>query len=61
MVPLFADWRYREGLLLSRVHYDRRASAYEDLNAFYRGAAQQVRTFCEENGIDCHIKKGAAD
>ena len=34
------------------------ASAFENLDAFYRGAVEQVRKFCERNGIDCHIKKG---
>ena len=34
---------------------------FEDLNAFYREATGQVRAFCEENGIECHIKKGTAD
>lgn len=53
----------QSGLLTSTtyVHYAKRTSAYEDLEAFYRGAAEQVREFCKANGIDCHIKEGTVD
>lgn len=59
--PILEAVSFTNQIVFGRVHYDRRASAYEDLNAFYRGAAERVQTFCEENGIDCHIKKGTAD
>lgn len=59
--PILDAVRFTGRIVFGRVHYDRRASAYEDLNAFYRGAAEQVREFCEMNAIDCHIKKGTAD
>lgn len=48
-------------IVFGRVHYDKRTSAYEDLDAFYRSAAEQVRKLCEKNGIECHIKNGTAD
>ena len=59
--PILDAVGFTDRIVFGRVHYDKRTSAYEDLDAFYRGAAEQVRTFCEKNGIDCHIKKGTAD
>lgn len=61
MQPILEAVAFTDQIVFGRVHYDRRASALEDLNTFYRRTAEQVRTFCEENGIDCHIKKGTAD
>ena len=48
-------------IVFGRVHYDKRTSAHENLDAFYRSAAEQVRKLCEKNGIECHIKNGTAD
>ena len=59
--PILEAVAFTDQIVFGRVHYDRRVSAFEDLNTFYRGAAEQVRTFCEENGINYHIKKGTAD
>lgn len=59
--PILEAVSFADQIVFGRVHYNRRASAYGDLDAFHRGAADQVRTFCEENGFDCHIKKGTAD
>lgn len=52
---------FTDRIVFGRVHYDKRTSAYSDLDAFYRCAAEQVCKFCSENSIDCHIKKGTAD
>jgi len=59
--PILEAVSFTDQIVFGRVHYDRRASVYEDLNAFYHWSAEQVRAFCEENGIDYHIKKGTAD
>ncbi len=59
--PILNAVSFVNRIVFGRVHYDKRTSAYEDLDAFYRGTAEQVREFCERNGIDCHIKKGTAD
>lgn len=48
-------------IVFGRTHYDSRTSTYGDVDGFYRGAANQVREFCEERGIDYHIKRGTAD
>lgn len=52
---------FADRIVFGRVHYDRRTSSYEDLDAFYRDAAKRVGDFCQKHGIDCHIKKGTAD
>ena len=59
--PILNAVSFVDRIVFGRVHYDRRTSAYEDLDAFYRGAAERVRAFCAEKGIGCHIKKGTAD
>ena len=59
--PILDAASFTDRIVFGRVHNDKRASAYEDLEAFYRGAAGQVREFCKANGIDCHIKKGTVN
>lgn len=59
--PILDAVSFVDRIVFGRVHYDKRTSMYEDLDAFYRGAAEQVREFCAEKGIDCYIKKGTAD
>lgn len=48
-------------IVFGRTHYDRRTSSYGEAREFYRKAANQVRVFCVERDIDCHIKRGTAD
>lgn len=48
-------------IVFGRTHYDKRTSEYHEIQAFYQDAANQVRDFCSEHGIDCHIKRGTAD
>lgn len=59
--PILDAASFTDRIVFGRVHNDKRASAYEDLEAFYRGAAGQVRKFCKANGIDCRIKKGTVN
>lgn len=59
--PILDAVSFTDRIVFGRVHYDRRTGAYKDLDAFYRGAAGQVRKFCAEYGIESHIKKGTAD
>lgn len=59
--PILEAVKFTDRIVFGRVHYDKRSNAYEQLDAFYRNAADQVRLFCEKNGIDCLIKKGTAD
>lgn len=59
--PILDAASFTDRIVFGRVHNDKRASAYEDLEAFYRGATGQVREFCKANGIDCRIKKGTVN
>ena len=59
--PIVDAVSFADRIVFRRVHYAKSTSAYEDLEAFYRGAAEQVREFCKANGIDCHIKEGTVD
>lgn len=59
--PILEAVSFVDHIVFGRVHYDKRASAYRDLDAFYHDAAAQVRRFCDEHGISCHIKAGTAD
>lgn len=59
--PILNAVSFVDRIVFGRVHYDKRTSAHEDLDAFYRGTIERVRKFCEENDIDCYIKKGTAD
>lgn len=59
--PILEAVSFVNRIVFGRVHYDRRTSSYEDLDAFYHDAAAQVRRFCDEHGISCHIKTGTAD
>lgn len=59
--PILDAVSFVDRIVFGRTHYDRRTSDYEELGAFYLGTAEQVCTFCKENGIDCHVKSGTAD
>lgn len=59
--PILDAVSFVDNIVFGRAHYDRRTSSYKDLAAFYRNTAAQVRAFCAENRIDCHIKTGTAD
>lgn len=59
--PILDAVSFVDRIVFGRVHYDKRSSSYQDAESFYRDAANQVRAFCEEKGIDYHIKNGTAD
>ena len=46
--PILETVSFTNQIVFGRVHYDRRTSAYEDLDAFYRGAAEQVARVLRE-------------
>ncbi len=52
---------FADRIVFGRTHYDKRTSAFADQEAFYLAAADEVRRYCDEHGIECHIKKGTAD
>lgn len=48
---------YVDGIVFGRLHYNKLVAAYKDYQVFYNNAAQTVIDFCDEQGIDCHIKE----
>ena len=52
---------FTDRIVFGRTHYDKRTTAFAEHEDFYRDAAEEVKRFCSEHDIDCHIKKGTAD
>lgn len=48
--------RFADQIIFGRTNYCKTVSAYKECKAFYNACAERVMTFCEENGIQCHIK-----
>ena len=59
--PILDAVAFTDRIVFGRVHYDKKSSSYQDADSFYQDAANQVRDFCKEKGIDFHIKSGTAD
>lgn len=59
--PILDAAHFADRIVFDRTHYDKQTSRYKELDSFYHDAAARVRSFCTENSIDCHIKKGTAN
>lgn len=49
---------FTDKIIFGRLHYNKVVSAYPNYKEFYNQCAAEVIRFCEERGIDYHIKKG---
>lgn len=49
---------FTDRIIFGRLHYNKRVSEYSDYKTFYNQCAEAVIQFCEERGIDYHIKNG---
>ena len=45
-------------IIFGRTNYSKEVNAYSSHKEFYNDAAMQVRKFCRERKIKCHIKEG---
>ena len=45
-------------IVFGRTNYNKVVSSYKEHKEFYNDCAKQVKSFCKQNGIKCHIKKG---
>ncbi len=45
-------------IIFGRTNYSKEISAYKTHRGFYNEQAGMVLAFCDERGIQCHIKKG---
>ena len=48
---------FADKIIFGRTNYCKEANAYKQHKAFYNQRAAQVMGFCEEHGIQCHIKE----
>ena len=49
---------FTDKIIFGRWNYNRRVNNYPDANNFYNQAAAQVKSHCDDYGIQCIIKKG---
>ena len=45
-------------IIFGRTNYSKEVSAYPSCKRFYNYCAEQVKSFCEQNSINCYIKQG---
>lgn len=50
--------RFADKIIFGRLNYNKDVSAWKDQRSFYNKAAQRGMAFCQEHGIECHIKEG---
>ena len=48
---------FADKIIFGRTNYCKEANSYKKHKAFYNQMAAQVMEFCEERGIQCHIKE----
>lgn len=58
LAALLHEISFVDKIVFGRTHYDKLTNSYDDCAGFYRDRATEVRDFCFEHGIECHIKKG---
>ena len=54
---LLEEVSFVDRIIFGRTNYSRVASSYKDHRKFYNECASEVVSFCQEHGIDYHIKK----
>lgn len=55
---ILAAVSFVDRIIFGRTNYNKAVSAFPDVKTWYSGRAREVIAYCEEYGIDCHIKKG---
>lgn len=45
-------------IIFGRLHYNKKVSEYNNYKEYYNQCAEKVISFCTQNGIEYHIKKG---
>jgi DNA repair photolyase len=51
------ELRFVDKIIFGRLHYNSMVSKYKNYKEFYNELAQQTIDFCDNNGIDYHIKE----
>lgn len=55
---LLQEMAFVDRIIFGRMNYSAIANAYPEVNVFYRKAASDVVRFCNDHGIEYHIKSG---
>ena len=55
--PILEAVAFTDKIIFGRTNYSKMANAYPNHRQFYNEKAQRVIEFCEERGIDYHIKE----
>lgn len=58
LMDILKEISFVDKIIFGRTNYSKDVSAYRDNRQFYNQCAEQVITFCNENGIAYHIKDG---
>ena len=58
LVQLLDAVSFTDRIIFGRTNYSKEASAYKKHREFYNECADQVKQYCKERNIACHIKKG---
>lgn len=55
---LLKEIAFVDRIIFGRMNYNPNVTAYEEHKTFFNNCTTSVIEFCENQGIDCHIKKG---
>jgi DNA repair photolyase len=57
---LLESIRFTHRIVFGRLNYNKLVTEYKGFQSFFDDLARTVRKFCDQNGIDLHIKRGTA-
>lgn len=55
---ILAAVSFVDRIIFGRTNYNKAVLSFPDVKTWYSDRAREVIAYCEEYGIDCHIKKG---
>ena len=58
ILPILEAVSFTNKIIFGRTNYSKEISSFKGHKEFYNNQARQVIAFCEERGINYHIKKG---
>ncbi|MFH1505885.1 MAG: radical SAM protein [archaeon] len=61
LMKILKKLAFVDKIIFGKLNYNVKTSEYADNKDFYEKCAEQVKEFCSERGIECHIKKGTQE
>lgn len=55
---ILAAVSFVDRIIFGRTNYNKAVSSFPDVKTWYNDRGREVIAYCEEHGIDCHIKRG---